>query len=114
MLERERDAMHQCKDDAGFIHVNRRLSNFRKTVHSIDESLIQLMTERLNSSFLIQSLNNCAEQRGQQGASTPSTLDQLQLMFGPTFKALKEKMFACSFSQERAKALLTPARAERR
>jgi hypothetical protein len=99
MLERERDTMQRCKDDAGFMHVNRRLSNFRKTVHSIDEPLIQLMTERLNSSFLIQSLQNCAEQRGQQGASTPSTLDQLQLMFGPTFKALKEKMFACSLSQ---------------
>jgi hypothetical protein len=99
MLERERDAMHRCKDDAGFMHVNRRLSNFRKQVHSIDEPLIQLMLERLNSSFLIQSLTNCAEQRGQQGASTPSTLDQLQLMFGPTFKALKERIFACSFSQ---------------
>ena len=99
MLERERDAMQRCKDDAGFMHVNRRLSNFRKTVHSIDEPLIQLMLERLNSSFLIQSLQNCAEQRGQQGASTPSTLDQLQLMFGPTFKAFKEKIFACSFSQ---------------
>ena len=69
MLERERDAMQRCKDDAGFMHVNRRLSNFRKTVHSIDEPLIQLMLERLNSSFLIQSLQNCAEQRGQQGCA---------------------------------------------
>ena len=100
ILERERDVLQQRKDDAGFEHVHGRLSNYRMTIHSIDEPLIQLMTERLRSSLLIQALKNCAEQRGQQGASTSLTLDQLQLMFGPTFKALKEKIETSSKSSQ--------------
>ena len=100
MLERERDAMQRRKDDAGFAHVHGRLSNHRMTIHSIDEHLIQLMIERLTSSHLVQALKNCAEQRGQQGASTSLTLDQLQLLFGPTFKAFKEKIETSSKSSQ--------------
>ena len=107
MLERECAIMGQRKDDAGFVHVNGRLTYYRKMLHSVDQPLIRLMIDRLNSSLLIQALSTTAEQLERQESPTPLllaeqterqgapillTLDQLQMLMGPTFQALKESI----------------------
>jgi len=110
ILERECAVMGQRKDDAGFVHISGRLANYRKLLHSVDQHLIRLMIDRLNSSLLIQALSTTAEQRARkdakespmhlpltdqterQGTSMPLTLDQLQMLMGPTFHALKESI----------------------
>jgi len=67
MLEREADELERQHDASAAAHVRRRLDNFRKTLPTINDELIELMIDRLESNLLKEVLQASA------GGHLPST-----------------------------------------
>ena len=98
VLEGERAESEKCGDSKGWSHINRRLNEYRKTIPMINDNLIDLMVDRLQSIVLDSALQRTAEQHHESHETTSlMTLEELQMMLGPTFQAMRETIVEKSF-----------------
>jgi hypothetical protein len=95
LLEHQRSAREDGLDAPGAEYFERLLHHHRSTIHSIDDTIVDLMLDRLRSPLFQDLLERAACQQGQASSEESLLkLEQLQMLLGPTFKALRETILA--------------------